>query len=105
MCFRPEKYAHHGVEARIDSAPPTARLLELRRLIFELASGQLVNRREDALFLGPPGSVKSHLARVAQRSSQVGNRPPIEAHGSRVSNAFNSNAVRMRSQRLEVFRV
>jgi DNA replication protein DnaC len=35
-----------------------------RALIFELASGQFVNRREDALFLGPPGAGKSHLAQA-----------------------------------------
>ena len=35
-----------------------------RKLIFELASGKFVNRREDALFLGPPGTGKSHLAQA-----------------------------------------
>jgi DNA replication protein DnaC len=33
-----------------------------RRLVFELAAGQFIDRREDALFLGPPGTGKSHLA-------------------------------------------
>lgn len=35
-----------------------------RRLIFELAAGSFVERREDALFLGPPGCGKSHLAQA-----------------------------------------
>ena len=35
-----------------------------RRLIFELATGRFVTQREDALFLGPPGSGKSHLAQA-----------------------------------------
>jgi len=35
-----------------------------RRLVFELATGQFVDRREDALFLGPPGTGKSHLAQA-----------------------------------------
>lgn len=35
-----------------------------RKLIFELASGHFVQRREDALFLGPPGTGKSHLAQA-----------------------------------------
>ncbi len=35
-----------------------------RKLVFELASGHFVNRREDALFLGPPGTGKSHLAQA-----------------------------------------
>ena len=39
-----------------------------RALIFELASGQFVNRREDALFLGPPGTGKSHLAQAIGRA-------------------------------------
>ena len=35
-----------------------------RSLIFDLATAGWVGRREDALFLGPPGSGKSHLAQA-----------------------------------------
>ncbi len=35
-----------------------------RRMIFELATGAFVDKREDALFLGPPGTGKSHLAQA-----------------------------------------
>jgi DNA replication protein DnaC len=35
-----------------------------RRLVFELASGRFITHHEDALFLGPPGSGKSHLAQA-----------------------------------------
>jgi DNA replication protein DnaC len=35
-----------------------------RRLIFELATARFVAQHEDALFLGPPGSGKSHLAQA-----------------------------------------
>jgi DNA replication protein DnaC len=35
-----------------------------RSLVFDLASGAFNNRREDALFLGPGGSGKSHLAQA-----------------------------------------
>jgi len=35
-----------------------------RKLLFELATGGFVDRREDALFLGPPGTGKSHLAQA-----------------------------------------
>jgi len=35
-----------------------------RRLVFELATGRFITRHEDALFLGPPGTGKSHLAQA-----------------------------------------
>src|SRR5438876_3834928 len=35
-----------------------------RSLIFDLATATFIGRREDALFLGPPGSGKSHLAQA-----------------------------------------
>jgi DNA replication protein DnaC len=35
-----------------------------RRLIFELATGRFIERREAALLLGPPGTGKSHLAQA-----------------------------------------
>jgi hypothetical protein len=40
-----------------------------RRLIYELAGGQFINRREDVLFLGPPGTGKSHLAQAIGRAA------------------------------------
>jgi DNA replication protein DnaC len=35
-----------------------------RGLVFELATGNFIAQREDALFLGPPGTGKSHLAQA-----------------------------------------
>jgi DNA replication protein DnaC len=35
-----------------------------RQLVFELATGRFVEKHEDALFLGPPGTGKSHLAQA-----------------------------------------
>ena len=35
-----------------------------RHLILELANGRFIAQREDALFLGPPGTGKSHLAQA-----------------------------------------
>src|SRR6266436_3177510 len=39
-----------------------------RRLVFELATGRFLSQREDAVFLGPPGSGKSHLAQALGRA-------------------------------------
>src|SRR3954451_17555006 len=46
-----------------------------RSLVFDLASGVFIGRREDALFLGPGGSGKSHLAQaIGQAAIQQGYR-------------------------------
>ena len=39
-----------------------------RVLIHELATGRFIAQREDALFLGPPGTGKSHLAQAIGRA-------------------------------------
>ena len=38
-----------------------------RSLVFDLATAAFVGKREDGLFLGPPGSGKSHLAQAIGR--------------------------------------
>jgi len=46
-----------------------------RSLVFDLATANFIGRREDALFLGPPGSGKSHLAQaIGQAAIQQGYR-------------------------------
>jgi DNA replication protein DnaC len=40
-----------------------------RALIYELATASFIARREDALFLGPPGTGKSHLAQAIGRAA------------------------------------
>src|SRR3981081_3125671 len=40
-----------------------------RSLIFDLATGAFIGRREDALFLGPGGTGKSHLAQAIGQAS------------------------------------
>jgi DNA replication protein DnaC len=46
-----------------------------RHLIYELATGRFIADREDALFLGPPGTGKSHLAQaVGQAAIQQGHK-------------------------------
>ena len=46
-----------------------------RSLVFDLASSAFIARHEDALFLGPPGTGKSHLAQaIGQAAIQQGYR-------------------------------
>jgi DNA replication protein DnaC len=46
-----------------------------KSLVFELATGAFIARHEDALFLGPPGTGKSHLAQaLGQAAIQQGYR-------------------------------
>jgi DNA replication protein DnaC len=46
-----------------------------RSLVFDLATGTFIARHEDALFLGPPGTGKSHLAQaIGQAVIQQGYR-------------------------------
>lgn len=46
-----------------------------RSLVFDLATGAFIGRREDALFLGPPGTGKSHVAQaIGQGAIQQGYR-------------------------------
>jgi DNA replication protein DnaC len=40
-----------------------------RALIYDLATARFVQQREDALFLGPPGTGKSHLAQAIGRAA------------------------------------
>ena len=40
-----------------------------RALIHELATGRFIAQHEDALFLGPPGTGKSHLAQALGRAA------------------------------------
>jgi DNA replication protein DnaC len=40
-----------------------------RALVYELATARFVGQREDALFLGPPGTGKSHLAQSIGRAA------------------------------------
>src|SRR6201994_2262787 len=46
-----------------------------RSLVFDLATCAFIGKREDALFLGPPGTGKSHLAQaIGQAAIQQGYR-------------------------------
>jgi DNA replication protein DnaC len=39
-----------------------------KSLVFDLATGHFIDRHEDALFLGPPGTGKSHLAQAIAKA-------------------------------------
>jgi len=56
-------------EKTIDSFDLTFNPKMNKALIFELATGRFITEREDALFLGPPGSGKSHLAQAIGRAA------------------------------------
>jgi len=56
-------------EKTIDSFDFTFNPKMNRTLIFELATARFITEREDALFLGPPGSGKSHLAQAIGRAA------------------------------------
>ena len=46
-----------------------------RRLVFELATGRFITQHEDVLFLGPPGTGKSHIAQaIGHAAIQQGHR-------------------------------
>jgi DNA replication protein DnaC len=46
-----------------------------RRMVFELATGRFITQHEDALFLGPPGTGKSHIAQaIGHAAIQQGHR-------------------------------
>jgi DNA replication protein DnaC len=40
-----------------------------RRMIYELATGRFIDQHEDAVFLGPPGTGKSHLGQAIGRAA------------------------------------
>jgi DNA replication protein DnaC len=40
-----------------------------RALVYELATARFIGQREDVLFLGPPGTGKSHLAQALGRAA------------------------------------
>jgi DNA replication protein DnaC len=73
-----------------------------RRLVFELASGHFIAKREDALFLGPPGTGKSHLAQaVGHAAIQQGYRVRyFEAHAL-VEDLAEATAEGQRKERLK----
>ena len=61
---RLKQAAFRDPDKRLDSFDLDFNKKTNRRLIFELATARFVAQHEDGLFLGPPGTGKSHLAQA-----------------------------------------
>jgi DNA replication protein DnaC len=73
---RRTKHAHlRDAEKSLDNFDFDFNTKMNRRVVYELAAGHFITKHEDALFLGPPGTGKSHLAQAIGRAAiQQGHR-------------------------------
>jgi DNA replication protein DnaC len=75
-----------------------------RSLIYDLASTSFIARHEDALFLGPPGSGKSHLAQaIGQAAIQQGYRVLYRETHKLLDDLAEATLDGTRKQQLETF--
>lgn len=75
-----------------------------RSLVFDLASGTFVAHHQDALFLGPPGSGKSHLAQaIGQAVIQQGYRVLYRETHKLLENLADATIDGTRKQQMELF--
>jgi DNA replication protein DnaC len=56
--------AFRDIDKRLDTYDFDFNKKMNRKLIFQLATGRFIDQHEDALFLGPPGTGKSHVAQA-----------------------------------------
>jgi DNA replication protein DnaC len=74
-----------------------------RSLVFDLATANFVARHEDALFLGPPGSGKSHLAQaIGLAAIQQGYRVIYREAQSLLAEIAEANLDGTRKERMEL---
>jgi DNA replication protein DnaC len=66
---RTKKAAFRDPERSLDSFDFDFNKKMNRALVYELATAHFLAQREDALFLGPPGTGKSHLAQAIGRAA------------------------------------
>jgi DNA replication protein DnaC len=66
---RTKQARFRDAERTLDSFDFTFNKKMNRSLVYELATARFIGQREDALFLGPPGTGKSHLAQAIGRAA------------------------------------
>ena len=66
---RTKKARFRDPDRSLDSFDFTFNKKMNRALVYELATARFIGQREDALFLGPPGTGKSHLAQAIGRAA------------------------------------
>ena len=75
-----------------------------RSLVFDLATANFVARHEDALFLGPPGTGKSHLAQaIGLAAIQQGYRVLYRETHTLLTELAEASLEGSRKQRMELF--
>jgi len=75
-----------------------------RSLVFDLATANFVAKHEDALFLGPPGTGKSHLAQaIAQSAIQQGYRVLYRETHTLLNDIADAALDGNRKQQMELF--
>jgi DNA replication protein DnaC len=75
-----------------------------RSLIYDLASTSFIARHEDALFLGPPGSGKSHLAQaIGQAAIQQGYRVLYRETHKLLNDLADATLDGTRKEQMEIF--
>ena len=73
-----------------------------RALVYELATARFIAQRDDVLFLGPPGTGKSHLAQAIGRAAILGRPCPLSAARNRQrAHETKKNEIRVQKGRPE----
>jgi DNA replication protein DnaC len=75
-----------------------------RSLVFDLATANFIAKHEDALFLGPPGSGKSHLAQaIGQAAIQQGYRVLYRETHTLINELADAALDHTRKEQMELF--